>query len=66
MNRYEAEFKYRYLSSLIKAAADQYTKTGKVSIYDLQRQSEALEKRDCQMEAELEACSNFVRENTSV
>lgn len=62
MNRSEAEFKYRYLSSLISAAADQYTRTGKFSIYDLERQSEALKKHNYTPEAKVQAFADWVKE----
>jgi len=53
-------------STETSATSDQYTRTGKFSIYDLERQSEALKKNNYTPEAKVQAFADWVKEQEDV
>jgi hypothetical protein len=59
----DAEFKYRYLLSLIKGAASSYTQTGKLNIYDVERQAIAIDRGEYKPEEKVMAYSDWVRDH---
>ena len=63
MNSDDAEFKYRFLLSLIKGAASTHTKTGKVSIYDVERRAIAIDRGDYKTEDKVTALSDWVKDH---
>lgn len=61
----DAEFKYRYLLSLIKGAASSYTQTGKLNIYDVERQAIAMDRGEYKPEEKVMVFSDWVKDHSN-